>query len=204
MSDKAVIKFKTRKSRSKGANNALVNEGYLLANIVEKGKESISVAVKKDEFRRGLNAHGRNAIFTLQDDDGGSLTAMVRDIHLKPIINDFYHVDFQVVSLTEEITVDVSINIIGQDSVGARGLIVNRNYDTIPVTGFPQDIPETIDIDVTGFGVENSVTMADIKLDKVKAELEDDELIISIIEPKAETEDDEASEDGGDVATSEV
>ncbi len=204
MSDKAVIKFKTRKSRSKGANKALVNEGYLLANIVEKGKESISVAVKKDEFRRGLNAHGRNAIFTLQDDDGGSLTAMVRDIHLKPIINDFYHVDFQVVSLTEEITVDVSINIIGQDSVGARGLIVNRNYDTIPVTGFPQDIPETIDIDVTGFGVENSVTMADIKLDKVKAELEDDELIISIIEPKAETEDDEASEDGGDVATSEV
>ena len=204
MSDKAVIKFKTRKSRSKGANKALVNEGYLLANIVEKGKESISVAVKKDEFRRGLNAHGRNAIFTLQDDDGGSLTAMVRDIHLKPIINDFYHVDFQVVSLTEEITVDVSINIIGQDSVGARGLIVNRNYDTIPVTGFPQDIPETIDIDVTDFGVENSVTMADIKLDKVKAELEDDELIISIIEPKAETEDDEASEDGGDVATSEV
>lgn len=204
MSDKAVIKFKTRKSRSKGANKALVNEGYLLANIVEKGKESISVAVKKDEFRRGLNAHGRNAIFTLQDDDGGSLTAMVRDIHLKPIINDFYHVDFQVVSLTEEITVDVSINIIGQDSVGARGLIVNRNYDTIPVTGFPQDIPETIDIDVTDFGVENSVTMADIKLDKVKAELEDYELIISIIEPKAETEDDEASEDGGDVATSEV
>ena len=126
MSDKAVIKFKTRKSRSKGANKALVNEGYLLANIVEKGKESISVAVKKDEFRRGLNAHGRNAIFTLQDDDGGSLTAMVRDIHLKPIINDFYHVDFQVVSLTEEITVDVSINIIGQDSVGARGLIVNK------------------------------------------------------------------------------
>ena len=57
---------------------------------------------------------------------------------------------------------------------------------------------------MTGFGVENSVTMADIKLAKVKAELEDDELIISIIEPKAETEDDEASEDGGDVATSEV
>ncbi|NLJ90193.1 MAG: 50S ribosomal protein L25 [Clostridiales bacterium] len=195
MSDKAVLKFKTRESGSKGANKALINEGYLLANIVEKGKESISVAIKKDEFRRSLNTHGRNAIYTLQDDEGSSYTAMVRDVQLTPLVSDFYHVDFQVVSLTEEITVDVLINIIGQDSVAARGYIVNRNYDTIPVTGFPQDIPDTIDIDVTGFEVDSTITMADIKLDKVKAELADDELIISISEPKTETEDEDGEED---------
>lgn len=195
MSDKAVLKFKTRESGSKGANKTLINEGYLLANIVEKGKESISVAIKKDEFRRSLNTHGRNAIYTLQDDEGSSYTAMVRDVQLTPLVSDFYHVDFQVVSLTEEITVDVLINIIGQDSVAARGYIVNRNYDTIPVTGFPQDIPDTIDIDVTGFEVDSTITMADIKLDKVKAELADDELIISISEPKTETEDEDGEED---------
>ena len=62
MSDKAILKFKTRQSRSKGANNALLNEGYLLGNIVEKGNQSISIAIKKDVFRSSLNANGRNAI----------------------------------------------------------------------------------------------------------------------------------------------
>lgn len=199
MSDKAILKFKTRQSRSKGANNALLNEGYLLGNIVEKGNQSISIAIKKDVFRSSLNANGRNAIYTLQDDEGNSYTAMVRDVQLKPLINEFYHVDFHVVSLTVEITVDVAINVIGQDSVSIKGFIVNRNYDTIPVTGFPQNIPDTIDVDVTGFELEDSVTMADIKLDKVKSELEQDELIISISEPRAEAEEDTEDEDEVDV-----
>ena len=61
---------------------------------------------------------------------------MIKDVQLKPIVNDFYHIDFQVVSLTEEVTVDVIINIIGQASVETKGFIINRSYDSIPVTGF--------------------------------------------------------------------
>ncbi len=196
MSDKVILKFKTRQSRSKGPNKALRNEGYLLGNIVEKGKDSIAVALKRDEFRRSLNTNGRNAIYTLQDEDNNSYMAMVRDIQLKPVLNEYHHIDFQVVSLTEEITVDVLINILGQDSVAAKGFIINRNYDTIPVTGFPQNIPDVIDIDVSGFGLDDSITMADVKLDKVKSELEEDELIISISEPRV-VEEDEDEEDAG-------
>ena len=116
---------------------------------------------------------------------------MIKDVQLKPIINEFHHVDFQVVSLTEEVTVDVIINIIGQSSVEVKGFIVNRSFDSIPVTGFPQDIPDTIDVDVTGLNVNDTITMGDIKLDKVKSSLDDDELILSISEPRMEVEEDE-------------
>ncbi len=199
MSDTASLKFKTRQGRSKGANNALINDGYLLGNIVERGKDSVSMAIPKDEFRRSLSTNGRNAIYTLEGDDNNSYTVMVRDVQLIPVSNELHHVDFQVVSLTEEITVEVLINIIGQASVEIKGFIVNRAYDSIPVTGFPQDIPETIDVDVSGLGLNESISMGDIALNKVKTELDADELIISISEPRAEAEDDEDADDDVDV-----
>ena len=195
MSDTAVLKVKTRQSRSKGANNALVRDGYLLGNVVERGKESISIATPKDEFRRSFNANGRNAIYTLEDDNNNSYTVMVREAQLKPVVNELYHVEFQVVSLTEEITVDVLLNIIGQSSVEVKGFIVNRVYDTIPVTGFPQNIPDKIDVDVTGFGLEDSITMADVTLENLTSSLEEDELLITISEPRMEVEEDEDEDD---------
>lgn len=191
MGDTANLTFIKRQSRTKGANNSLINDGYLLANIVERGKDSISIALKKDNFRSSLNSNGRNAIYSLTDDDKNTYTVMIKDVQLKPIINEFHHVDFQVVSLTEEVTVDVIINIIGQSSVEVKGFIINRSFDSISVTGFPQDIPDTIDVDVTGLTVNDTITMGDIKLDKVKSTLDDDELIISISEPRMEIEEDE-------------
>lgn len=198
MSDTAILKFNTRETKTKGANNALLHDGYLLGNISERGKDSTSISIKKDEFRKSLHANGRNAIYTLEDDDNNSYTVMVKDIQLKPLVNEFHHVDFQVVSLTEEITIDVMIDVIGHESVAAKGFIVNRTFDTIPVTGFPQNIPDTIEVDVTGFGLDDTITMADIKLDKVTSELDDDELIVSINEPKMEAVDEDTDEESAD------
>ena len=194
MSDTAILKFEKRVSRSKGANNELRNKGYLLGNIIEKGMDSVSIAVKKDEFRRTLNNFGRNAIFTLKDGDD-SYTAMVKELQLKPIVNDFQHVDFQVVSLTQEITANVFINILGLESLESKRLIVNRHLDIIPVIGFPQDIPDAIDIDVSNFNVGDSVNIGDLTLDKITADLDMDELVLSVSEPKMEVEETDDEEE---------
>lgn len=198
MGDTANLKFIERQSRSKSANNSLINEGYLLASIVERGKDSISIALKRNEFTTSLNNNGRNSIYTLKDSDENSYTVMIKDVQLKPIKNEFHHIDFQVVSLTEEITMDVSINIIGQSSVEKKGYIINRGFNSIPVTGFPQNIPDRLDVDITNFDLNDTVTMGDVKLDKVKSELDDDEVIISISEPKTEIEETEDVEESTD------
>lgn len=201
MGDTANLTFIKRQSRSKGANNSLINDGYLLANIVERGKDSLSIALKKDEFKSSLNNNGINSIYSLIDDDKNTYTVMIKDVQLKPIINEFHHIDFQVVSLTEEVTVDVSINIIGQSSVEVKGFIVNRSLDSISVTGFPQNIPDRIDVDVTGLNLNDTITMGEINLDKVKSNLDDEEIIISISEPRMEIEEeeDETSVENADV-----
>jgi len=60
MENTGVMNVELRKSTRKGDNNQLKREGYLLGNIAGKGVDSISIAVKKDVFRRSMKEFGRN------------------------------------------------------------------------------------------------------------------------------------------------
>ena len=51
----------------------------------------------------------------------------------------------------------------------------------------------------SGLEANDTITMGEVNLDKVKSGLDDDELIISISEPRMEVDDDEASADDVDV-----
>lgn len=196
MSDVAVIHVEKRLDKSKGARTELKRSGYLLGNITGKGMESVPVAVKKDELRRAINAHGRNAVFKLDSSNGEFYTVMVKEIQVAPILNEYQHVDFQKVSLSEEVKSQVSINIIGSEALESKRYILNRQVDVIPLTGLPQNIPHSIDIDVSSLQAGDNVKVGDISLpDGISTDLDAEQLVISISEARvqevaADTEED--------------
>jgi large subunit ribosomal protein L25 len=195
MSNAAVLKFKKRITKTSSSKRELQRQGYLLGNVLSKGTDSVSIAVKKDEFRKVLNKFGRNAIINLESSDDETYTVMVKDIQLTPIINEYYHIDFQVVSLTQEMKTDVSINIIGLESLESRRLILNRHLDVVSVVGLPQDIPDMIDVDVSSLEVGDQITINDLTFNKVTPEVEGDTPVASASEPRIETETTEDQEE---------
>ena len=98
------------------ASNRLRRQVYLPGNISRKGKDSVSVTVKADELRKGLSTYGRNALFKITLDDT-EFTGMVKDIQLSPVKGSMMHVDFQEVSLNEEIKVQLSIVLKGTEAL---------------------------------------------------------------------------------------
>ena len=103
MTETATLQVEVRKEVSKKENKRLISNGYIIGVINQKGMDSVPVAVKKDEFRRVLKANGRNAILKLKDSDNKDYDVMVKSIELTPMKYEYHHIDFQKVSLTEEI-----------------------------------------------------------------------------------------------------
>lgn len=164
MQKTGVINIETRTSTSKGANNLLRKNGYLPGNIFGKGVESVSIAVKKDEFIKSLKKYGRNAVFKLVTPNNEEYTVMTKEIQVEPMIYEASHLDFQIVSLSEEIKMDVSIKVIGTDFLETKRLILNSLFDSIPVHGLPHDIPDVIEIDVSNMEEGDSLLFKDLKL----------------------------------------
>lgn len=181
MQETAIMNIETRTSTSKGANKLLRKNGYLPGNIFGRGVESISIAVKKDEFKKTLKEYGRNAVFKLVTPNKEAYTVMTKDIQVAPILNEIAHLDFQVVSLSEETKQNVAIRIIGAEFLESKRLLLNSNVDTISVIGLPHDIPHEIDIDVSNMESGDSILLKDLKLPEGITSDNDPELkIISV------------------------
>jgi len=181
MNETATIRIEKRVNVNSRANKRLRKAGYLPGSVFGKGIESFPVQVKEDEFRRSLSKYGRNYIFNLDLEGKETYTVIVREIQHSPVNRKILNIDFQQVSLTEEIKANLEIRIIGEGSIESKRLLLTRQMNTIPVRGLPQDIPDNIEIDVSGLEEGGKIYISDINLPKgIVVEVEDDQMVLSV------------------------
>ena len=125
----------------------------------------------------------------LQADKDTVFTAMVREIQYVPGSNDFSHVTFQAVSLTEETTADIALHINGRDEVHHNGFELQQQMESLHLKGLPGDFPTSIEIDVSKMEPGNQLMVADVKLPKgITSLTEPDRLVLSVTHPKLKEE----------------
>jgi large subunit ribosomal protein L25 len=179
------LTIKQRPVVSTSANKKLRKAGLVPGNIYGKGVLSVPIVVKMEDLRRCLVRYGRSAVIQLNMESGEAYTVAIKEVQNEPVSGGYLHVDFQQISLKEELKTEVAIKIIGREILEGKKVSVNYQIDTIPVRGLPQVIPNVIEIDVTELEVGDSVFVKDIKLPEgVALEIDSELLILSVSEPK--------------------
>lgn len=199
METSGVLDVKIRTLTGGSTAKQLRRSGYLPASICSKEVGSVSVSLKKDALTRIISKRGRSTVFTLKADDGVTYSAMLKDIQLSPVVGDYLNVIFQQVSLSEETKVDVPLRFEGRDSLDMRRLTMLQQIDVLEVRGLPNDIPNSIDIDLSNMEANDKVFVKDLNLGKgLATDVDPEQLVLSIIDPRsqiAETSDDEEAAD---------
>lgn len=191
------IKIEKRELINTNENKRLRGKGLLPGIVYGRGEVSLPVVLKKDELRKTLTKFGRNTLFKLYLSEDESFDVIAKEIQLEPISGEYLHVDFQKVSLTEEINAEVSIVIVGKESLELKRFNLIRQTDILTVRGFPQDIPDSVVVDVSNLNVGDTITVGDISLPKgIILETDVNQLVVAVNEQRiVETEDDEEVED---------
>ena len=115
--------------------------------------------------------------------DGKELATLVRERQMDYIRNEFLHVDFQVVSLTEKIRSKVSIELVGiSPAVKDLNGVVVHEMTEIEVEGLPQDLPEKYSVDVSGLtSIGQSILVSALKVsDKIEILHDLDDVVVVI------------------------
>ena len=170
--------------------NSLRRQGILPAVIFGGGKPSVPVQISALDWEI-LRRHKvtRN---TLMDLTVGSATAqpvLVQSIAEDPRSRKPIHVDFQVVKMTEEMTVDVPLVTIGSSSaVDKDGGTLLHLKETIHLRALPGDLPTSIEVDVSGLvDFETTLHVSDLIVPKGVQVLTDaGEAIVRIMAPRTE------------------
>lgn len=184
---KAAIVLKTvnRKDMNSRENSRLRKSGFVPGSISTKGADSVSIAVKNDEFRNIMAKNGRSAVIQLVLDDKRTFSAMVKNTKKDPRNGEYMHIDFQHVSLLEETKADVAIRIEGKDSLELQRFSYIQHMNTIAVKGLPNNIPNAIEIDVSAMKAGDNMDISDIKFPKgIVADMSMDQVVFSVSQPK--------------------
>lgn len=200
MKETATIKIEKRVETNSRASRKLRKIGYLPGNVYGKGMEPIAIKVKEDDFRKSLSKYGRNHLFNIDLAGQETYSVMVKEIQYSPVKREILNVNFHKISLAEETKVDLKIRIIGNKALESNNLLLSRQMDTIPVKGLPQDIPDNIEIDVSGLEEGEKIYIKDINFPKgIVPEVEDDQTVLYVNTSITMTEDEDEGNEIGDL-----
>src|SRR5690554_715223 len=99
------LKAQQREDLSRGVTNQLRKDGQIPAVVYGKGKDPITVSVDNIELLKTVRDEGRNAIISLNIENGNKVDVMLHEYQTDPVRGDVIHADFYAVDLTEEIDV---------------------------------------------------------------------------------------------------
>ncbi len=176
-----------RTTLGKGGARKARAAGQIPGVVYGHGEEPVAVAVDVREFQNALRTHkGGNAIVNLKVGPA-EYTTLVRDAQYDPVSNAVLHLDFQHVSLTETIEVDVPVHAVGiAAGVKDGGGILEMIVRTVSVRCLPTTIPDFINMDVVALQIGESLHVRDIKVEGVTILSDPDTTLITIVPPTVE------------------
>ena len=133
--------------------------------------------------------------------DGADATpVLVKDIQRHPVKGHAVHVDFLRVRMDEAIHTSVVVELLhGDEAPGVvQGGVLSQETREVNVEALPGDIPETIEHDVSGMEINDTLTLADITPPSGVTILDDPETVIaSVTPPTLEPTEDEIETETG-------
>lgn len=159
----------------------LRSNGYLPSVVYFHGKDALSIKFTKSALLKLVHQHRlESVIINLQIKDdklennglaSGSQShkkakvrpCLIKEIQYDPVSEDIIHVDFNEISLTEAIKVNVSIEVKGE-AVGVKqeGGSLEHILWEIEVECLPTNIPKNIEVDVSALKLGEAIHVKDI------------------------------------------
>ena len=187
MTTASALSIELRESTGKGASRALRREGRIPAVLYGGKDEPVHFSLDPVQLDKELHRTGfLSKIFEFPI-SGKKEKALARDVQFHPVTDRPLHVDFLRVSKEAKITVSVPLTFINElDSPGLkRGGVLNIILHTLDITSDIDHIPSSIEIDLAGREIHDTIHLKDLKLPKgaAAAHPERDNDIANIVAP---------------------
>lgn len=183
--------------REKGQQSTLTemrNSGFIPAVVYGFKTEATPISVDSRELLKTLRVTGRNGVMKLLLDDK-TINVVLSDYQADAIKGDITHADFLAINMSEELEVEVVINLVGESQGEKDGGVLQQPNRELVIKVKPSDIPESFDVDISELQIGDSITVADIR-EKSNFEIlsEDDHMLVIISAPRSEEELEELDE----------
>lgn len=190
--EELILDAQIREEVGRGKVKDLRDAGFIPAVIYSEGKDALSLKLSHRQLVQLVHQHRIEGVVinvTIKDDKKQkSRPCIIKEIQYDPVHGEIIHVDFNQISLTEEIKVNIPVVAKGEPAgVKLEGGSLEHILWEIEVSCLPTNIPKDIEIDVSALKLGDSVHIKDIVPPKgVKILNDPGSIILSVAAPMKE------------------
>src|SRR5437016_9060594 len=188
------IKLEVREREGPGSADSrrLRRQGFIPGVLYGNGKQSHAICVPERELRRVLTgAGGLHAILdVVLEGQNTTHASILKDYQQDPIRGHISHVDLQEVRLDRPIQASVNVQLVGEPVGAKEGGVLSQVQREINVEALPMEIPEHLDLDVSGMAIGDTLRLADLPAREGVTYLDDPEetVLATVTLPTREVE----------------
>ncbi|MDE0044715.1 MAG: 50S ribosomal protein L25/general stress protein Ctc [bacterium] len=211
MDNQATIAAELRNRSGTGAAREARRNGLIPGVVYGASLENISISVSRDVLAREAGTAGFfSTLYRLKVADR-NLDVVARDLQLHPVTDTILHVDFLAVTADSTIAVNIPVTFVNEEDCQGlrRGGVLNVVRHEIECNCPANAIPDTIEIDLAGLDIGDSVHISAVSLPaEVAPTIDDRDFTIAtiaaptvatdLVEDEEEEVDEEDAEEGVD------
>ncbi|HET6397700.1 MAG TPA: 50S ribosomal protein L25/general stress protein Ctc [Pseudoxanthomonas sp.] len=162
-----VINVERREDEGKGASRRLRRGGKVPAIVYGGGLQPVNIQLDHEKlWLAQQNEWFYSSILDLSL-NGDVQKVLLRDIQRHPYKQQILHLDFQRVSENEVLRAAVPLHFVNEDKSPAGkagGVVITHELNEVTVACLPKDLPEAIEVDLSGLSVGDVVHLSNLKL----------------------------------------
>lgn len=182
----AELQVVSRDKTGKSSARAWRRKGYIPGIIYGEEIAPRPVSVSLKDFIHLTHQTGRSGVVVRLKLEGEELPVLIKEVTLDPVKDSYLHIDFQRIRLDKKVTTAIPLVIKGEDvSPGLKmGGVLQHGLSEIEIEALPRDLPEKFEVDISSFGIGDSIKVADLTPPPGVAILEDpEEVILTVLPP---------------------
>jgi len=202
------LEVKEREHRGSADARRLRRDGYIPGVLYGRGKQPHAICVPERDLRRVLTgAGGLHAILdVVLEGQKTTHASILKDYQQDPIRGHISHIDLQEVRLDQPIQASVTVQLVGEPVGVKEGGVLSQVQREINVEALPMEIPDHVDLDVSGMAIGDTMRLADLApMDGVTYLDNPEETVLATVTlPTRVEEPEEEAEEGEELPEGEV
>jgi large subunit ribosomal protein L25 len=161
------VTAQTRKLQGTGASRRLRNAGKVPGIVYGGKKDAQPIEIDHNSIFHQLRDEKFHASILTLALDGAKEQVLLRAVNMHPFRMQVQHIDFQRVSADEKIHMKVPLHFVNAEvspAVKEQGGMVSHVMNELHIRCLPKDLPEFIEVDLSGLTINHSLHVRDLKL----------------------------------------
>jgi len=159
----------TRKQQGTGASRRLRRSGKVPGILYGGKKPAVTIELEHNPLYHHLRNEKFHASILTLALDGGKEQVLLRSVNMHPFKMEVQHIDFQRVSADEKVHMKVPLHFVKADesiAIKEQGGLITHVLNEIDIRCLPADLPEFVEVDLSGLAVGHSIHVRELVLPK--------------------------------------